>query len=132
MDNWIINPVYLKKSLAKIIITLIYDEDSANNAENEFNGIYGKEKKYWELDLPEKSVLDDSIKLVELISQQFGMSKSEIRRLADAWAINIILKDNSVRKVDSQGLMDEIWLINEDMFIIKIWKKKIFKVKIAS
>lgn len=129
ISSWKINPIYLKKSLARIIITVIYDKDSANKAEDEFNGIFGKDKKYWDLDLPTKSVLGHS-KLIETIAQQFNMSNSEIRRLADAWAISLIFKDNSVKKMDGSWIMEELSLINESEFIIKVWKKKLFRAQI--
>jgi tyrosyl-tRNA synthetase len=76
-----ISPMHIKKGLAKILITIIYNKDSAEQAEKQFNDKFSQ-KNYWELDLPLHTV-DKHINLLDYITEKLKKSKSEIRRLAD-------------------------------------------------
>lgn len=76
-----ISPMNIKRGLAKILISIIYNKKSAEQAENQFNDKFSQ-KKYWELDLPLYPV-EKNNNLLDFIADTLQKSKSEIRRLAD-------------------------------------------------
>lgn len=129
MQSWKINPRDVKKTLAKILISIIYDKDLALQAELWFEKKFSQKKNYWELDLP---ILDinKSIEIVDLISDNLHISKSETRRLADWWAVILFLEDGSVARLDITSIQDPMWkYLNNQIWILKIGKKRFLKIR---
>lgn len=132
MKSWKINPRDIKKTLAKILISIIYNKNLASEAELWFEKKFSQKKNYWELDLPVLNI-NKSIEIVNLISDSLYTSKSETRRLVDWWAVTLFLEDNSTMKFDITSIQDPIWkYLNNQIWILKIGKKRFLKIRCFS
>ena len=129
MKDWWLNPMILKKSLAKIFISVIYDDNASKQAEIDFEKAFSKDKDYRNLDIEEVKIEKDS-SVLSIINQIFGMSNSEVRRLVEWNWVSIILPDNTQIKINKIDILNAIWNIVKDKAIVKVWKRKFIKVNI--
>ncbi len=113
------DPMGEKKRLAFEIVKLLWGEESAKNAQQNFESTF-QEKKSPE-NAPEISVSNEPIELVDLIAKSANTSLSEAKRLVLQGAIEINGKQISApQQVTPQNNM-----------ILKIGKSRFFKLKIC-
>ena len=120
LKNDLVNPMQLKKALARELVTIYHNEDLAIKAEENFINVFKKK------DIP------DDIEVVQISKEELGMdnkldlliklgykgSKSELRRLIDQGGFKI----NGEKKS-----LEEICILNDD--IIQFGKRSFIKIK---
>ena len=112
-----INPMGLKRELARKIVTLYYDENKALEAENHFNKV--TVSKGVPDDIDDYQLKEDDL-LVNIIADSGLLnSKSEARRM---------IKQSAV-KIDGETVTDIHHKVKtSDSFILKVGKRKFLKV----
>lgn len=128
MSSWIINPMNIKKGLAKILVSTIYNKEKAENAIKTFRSKFSN-KDYWKLDLKQHNVSWE-MSFIDFLTEKFQKSRTEIRRLAKSWAISFISEWEKQKKIDENNLFTNIsMLIEKDhKYIVKIGKKLFIKI----
>lgn len=113
------NPKNVKMRLAREIVTLYYDEESAEKAEEAFNKVF-KDKGIPD-DIEEKKLDQKDWGIIDLIAEvKFASSKSDARRLIQGGAVKI---DNE--KIES--IETEIDISKE--ILLQVGKRKFIKIK---
>jgi len=120
LNDEVTNPRDLKRELAKKLVEMYYDSESALNAEKEFDNIFVNKGLPDEI---EEYKIDDNIKeigILELINKvNFAPSKQEARRLVQQGGVTIdgekISDINAVIKIDKEK-------------ILKVGKRKFVKI----
>jgi len=117
LEDGSINPMGLKRELARKIVTLYHDENKAIEAENHFNKV--TVSKGVPDDIDDYQLKDDDL-LVNIIADSGLLkSKSEARRM---------IKQSAV-KIDGETVTDiHHKIIKSDSFILKVGKRKFLKV----
>ena len=120
LDDQNTNPRDLKRRLARELVALYHNEEAAQAAQDEFDRIFVKK------DLPDEipelaiSVSNDSIGIVELLTEaKLVASKSEARRMIDQGGVSV-----DGNKIDDDKAVIEL---HRDV-IIKVGKRKFLKV----
>jgi tyrosyl-tRNA synthetase len=93
LDNNAVNPMELKKRLARELVTQLYDKKAAAEAEENFKKVFQKREIPEDIELGTKS---GSILQDYLVENKLAKSKSEARRLIEQGAVYI----NSERVTD--------------------------------
>lgn len=127
MNLWKINPIKIKKMLARILVSILYDWDIAAIEQKRFENKFSK-KEYSSLDeIKEILVEDRSIKIIDILySNWLVNSKWDARRLIQWWWVKITnLDDKKEYKVTDihMNLLNFNWEI-----ILKYSKKWIIKI----
>ncbi len=127
ISKWKLNPMNLKRALAKILIEMIYNQNEAKKAEDIFNNKFST-RDYWSLDTVSE-VIGDDITVLDYIFSKLGISKSEIRRTISGNWVSLIFKDNKTIKI-SDGNLKLVEFFDEENreIMIKIGKKNVFKI----
>ena len=117
LEDGSINPMGLKRELARKIVTLYHDENKAIEAENHFNKV--TVSKGVPDDIDDYQLKEDDL-LVNIIADSGLLnSKSEARRM---------IKQSAV-KIDGETVTDIHHKIKtSDSFILKVGKRKFLKV----
>lgn len=117
LEDGSINPMGLKRELARKIVTLYHDENKAIEAENHFNKV--TVSKGVPDDIDDYQLKEDDL-LVNIIADSGLLnSKSEARRM---------IKQSAV-KIDGETVTDIHYKITtSDSFILKVGKRKFLKV----
>ena len=117
LEDGSINPMGLKRELARKIVTLYHDENKAIEAENHFNKV--TVLKGVPDDIDDYQLKEDDL-LVNIIADSGLLkSKSEARRM---------IKQSAV-KIDGETVIDIHHKITmSDSFILKVGKRKFLKV----
>ena len=117
LEDGSINPMGLKRELARKIVTLYYDENKAIEAENHFNKV--TVSKGVPDDINDYQLKEDDL-LVNIIADSGLLnSKSEARRM---------IKQSAV-KIDGEAVTDIHYKVKtSDSFILKVGKRKFLKV----
>jgi len=117
LEGGSINPMGLKRELARKIVTLYHDENKAIEAENHFNKV--TVSKGVPDDIDDYHLKEDDL-LVNIIADSGLLnSKSEARRM---------IKQSAV-KIDGETVTDIYHKITtSDSFILKVGKRKFLKV----
>jgi tyrosyl-tRNA synthetase len=116
-----VNPRNLKRSLAKALVKMYYDERAAEDAEAEFDKVFIK--KEIPEDIPEFIIDKNEIPLIELIMMvNFAPSKQEARRLISQGGVHV-----NGEKIED--LSANISTQNE--VVLKVGKRKFIKIKKA-
>ena len=117
LEDGSINPMGLKRELARKIVTLYYDENKAIEAENHFNKV--TVSKGVPDDIDDYQLKEDDL-LVNIIADSGLLnSKSEARRM---------IKQSAV-KIDGETVTDIHHKVKtSDSFILKVGKRKFLKV----
>ena len=117
IKNSNVNPMELKRDLARRIVSLYYDEKIALDAENHFNQVTvskGMPDEIQEYQLKEEDLLVNIIADSGLLK-----SKSEARRM---------IKQSAV-KIDGEAIKDIQYKVSVgDSFVLKVGKRKFLKV----
>ena len=117
LDNNSVNPMELKRKLARKIVAIYYDENKALEAENHFNRVTvskGIPDEIEEFNLTEDELLVNIIADSGLLN-----SKSEARRM---------IKQSAV-KIDGETVTDiHHKITSSGSFILKVGKRKFLKV----
>lgn len=117
MENNKVNPMELKRDLARKIVAMYYDENIALDAENHFNQVTvskGIPDEIEEYQLKSDDLLVNIIADVGLLK-----SKSEARRM---------IKQSAV-KIDGETVKDIQYKVSiNDTFVLKVGKRKFLKV----
>ena len=117
IKNSNVNPMELKRDLARRIISLYYDEKIALDAENHFNQVTvskGMPDEIQEYQLKEEDLLVNIIADSGLLK-----SKSEARRM---------IKQSAV-KIDGEAIKDIQYKVSVgDSFVLKVGKRKFLRV----
>lgn len=117
IKNSDVNPMELKRDLARRIVSLYYDEKIALDAENHFNQVTvakGMPDEIEEYNLKEEDFLVNIIADSGLLK-----SKSEARRM---------IKQSAV-KIDGEAIKDIQYKVSMgDSFVLKVGKRKFLKV----
>ncbi len=119
LKNPDINPMTVKRRLAREIITLYYDAEAARAAEEEFNRVF--QKKDIPTDIPEYAIGDEGdVELVQLLTNaSLCSSKSDARRMIQQGAV----------KVDGEAVNDIGYrLTPRNDMILKVGKRKFVKI----
>ncbi len=83
-----LNPMDVKRELARQLVSLYYDKSAAQDAEREFNRVF-KEQKLPE-NIPQHQVPEDSIWVVKLVKDLgFARTNTEARRLIKGGGLSI-------------------------------------------
>ena len=117
LEDGSINPMGLKRELARKIVTLYHDENKAIEAENHFNKV--TVSKGVPDDINDYQLKEDDL-LVNIIADSGLLnSKSEARRM---------IKQSAV-KIDGEKVTDiHHKITTSDSFILKVGKRKFLKV----
>ena len=117
LEDGSINPMGLKRELARKIVTLYHDENKAIEAENHFNKV--TVSKGVPDDIDDYQLKEDDL-LVNIIADSGLLnSKSEARRM---------IKQSAV-KIDGETVIDIHHKVKtSDSFILKVGKRKFLKV----
>jgi tyrosyl-tRNA synthetase len=117
LEDGSINPMGLKRELARKIVTLYHDENKAIEAENHFNKV--TVSKGVPDDIDDYQLKEDDL-LVNIIADSGLLnSKSEARRM---------IKQSAV-KIDGEAVTDIHYKVKtSDSFILKVGKRKFLKV----
>lgn len=119
-----VNPSHLKRELARGIVSLYYDEDSASSAEQHFDQIHVHKDRPDDVKQVELEGGDDGIWLVKALTHT-GMcvSSSQARRMISQGAV----------RVDGEKVADaEMRLVlREDVYAIKVGKRKFVDVTVV-
>ena len=117
LEDSSINPMGLKRELARKIVTLYHDENKAIEAENHFNKV--TVSKGVPDDIDDYQLKEDDL-LVNIIADSGLLnSKSEARRM---------IKQSAV-KIDGETVTDiHHKITTSDSFILKVGKRKFLKV----
>ena len=117
LEDGSINPMVLKRELARKIVTLYHDENNAIEAENHFNKV--TVSKGVPDDIDDYQLKEDDL-LVNIIADSGLLnSKSEARRM---------IKQSAV-KIDGETVTDIHHKVKtSDSFILKVGKRKFLKV----
>ena len=117
LENGSINPMGLKRELARKIVVLYHDENKAIEAENHFNKV--TVSKGVPDDIDDYQLKEDDL-LVNIIADSGLLnSKSEARRM---------IKQSAV-KIDGETVTDiHHKITTSDSFILKVGKRKFLKV----
>ena len=117
LEDGSINPMGLKRELARKIVTLYHDENKAIDAENHFNKV--TVSKGVPDDIDDYQLIEDDL-LVNIIADSGLLnSKSEARRM---------IKQSAV-KIDGETVTDIHHKVKtSDSFILKVGKRKFLKV----
>jgi tyrosyl-tRNA synthetase len=107
-----VNPMNLKKRLAREIITQLYDQKAATEAEGHFEKTVQRKEKPEEIDLGTKSGKSLPDYLAE---NKLAKSKSEARRLIDQGAVYI--NDERVKDVNYTVRKDDIIRVGKRRYI---------------
>ncbi len=112
------NPRDIKRELAKALVELYHDEETALNAEQHFNQVVVNKDIPNEID---EYILEENLLLVDVIADAgLTKSKGEARRL---------IKQNAV-KLDGKTCIDiNRTLTPGDEIVIKVGKRRFLKVK---
>jgi tyrosyl-tRNA synthetase len=117
LKNSNVNPMELKRDLARKIVSLYYDEKIALDAENHFNQVTvskGMPDEIQEYQLKEEDLLVNIIADSGLLK-----SKSEARRM---------IKQSAV-KIDGEAIKDIQYKVSVgDSFVLKVGKRKFLRV----
>ena len=117
IKNSNVNPMELKRDLARRIVSLYYDEKIALDAENHFNQVTvskGMPDEIQEYQLKEEDLLVNIIADSGLLK-----SKSEARRM---------IKQSAV-KIDGEAIKDIQYKVSAgDSFVLKVGKRKFLRV----
>ena len=105
-----VNPMTFKKRLAREIVTQLYDQKAASEAEEHFVRVFQKRKVPEEVRLGTKAhgSLQDYI-----VENRLAKSRSEARRLIEQGAVD----------VDGKQVKDVNWIVTKDS-IIKVGKRR--------
>jgi len=119
------NPRDVKIELAKQVIADFHSGTAAQEAEDEFKRMFGKEKGLPD-DIEEVSIAQGIYKLVNiLIDKNLAPSKAEARRLIEQGGVRV--EGEKVSKHDA-----EIELTNGNAVLIQVGKRKYLKVRSMS
>ncbi len=126
LTNLVINPMKIKKMLARSILSLFYTEEQVMKSEENFKKIVNE----WEIpkDIntfklgPDQFLLDYNI--IDIIAKfdNTSLSKSKIRGILIWWWVYI--NDSKITDINIK-LKD---LFDTNSIIIKYWKRKYFKI----
>ena len=117
LEDGSINPMGLKRELARKIVTLYHDENKAIEAENHFNKV--TVSKGVPDDIDEYQLKEDDLLVNVIADSGLLNSKSEARRM---------IKQSAV-KIDGE-IVNNIYhkITTSDSFILKVGKRKFLKV----
>jgi len=115
LNSGAVNPKFIKQRLARQVVSMYHGEETAREAEENFNRVFSQKKLPDEM--PEYT-LEDSIRITELLTSM-GMcaSNGEVKRLIKQKAIS----------VDGEKVTDFDFLV-EGAGIIKVGKRRFLKV----
>jgi len=108
-----VNPMELKKRLARELVTQLYDKRSADDAQRNFERVHQKGEIPEEIELGTKS---GSILQDYLVANRLAKSKSEARRLIEQGAVYI----------NGKKVMDANYIFPKDT-IIRVGKRRFIK-----
>ena len=123
MTNSEINPMTVKKLLARVIISVFYDVNISKEANKQFDNRFSK-KEYNKIDdVVSFTVKKDKNIIDYLFENNFFESKSIGRRLIQQWWLQYIeiSNNNRLKIINEKAIFWDIWL-NE--FFLKIGKKQ--------
>ncbi len=120
LENQTTNPRDLKRQLARTLVRIYYDEQSALGAEEAFDKIFIKKEIPDEIPEFKIETGDKKINIIDLIlAVQFASSKSEARRLITQGGVT----------VDGEKIDDITSTVNLDKEkILKVGKRKFIKI----
>ena len=130
MNNGLLNPKNVKKVLANVIVTIIYNKDIAKDSQLVFDNTFWKWKDYRTLDIG-THLMGQDMSLINFLPDILQISKTEVRRLAESWAITVFLEDWSCVKLNKASVYDNLRVsfMWSSTLIVKIGKKRFVKIK---
>lgn len=119
LENTKTNPMLLKRRLARTLVRMYHNENTAKLAEEHFDTVH--KKKEIPDDIPEFKMHKSSMRLIDLMLEAGIVSgKGEARRL---------IRQGGV-KLDGQTISNELFEIQTlDGSILKVGKRKFLKIK---
>lgn len=118
-----LNPMDLKKMLARYMVSVLHDKIKARNAEKDFTLKFSK-KNYSELEnLDSFEDVDGAMSIIDFLSDKNLLkSRNDIRRLATGGGIKIVDSDGAITKVNNP-LDSFVTVTPLKEFIMKVGKK---------
>jgi tyrosyl-tRNA synthetase len=111
------NPRDAKRLLARTLVELYYDNDSAKKAENHFDQVIVN--KNIPEDMPEYHIKNEMLIIDIIFESKMSSSKSEARRLIKQGAVSI-----DGEKIDNPNLA----LTSDNICVIKVGKRRFLKL----
>lgn len=112
------NPKFIKQALAREIVKLYHGEETANEADAEFNRIFSQ--KQVPTDMPEFSFAETEMKIIRLLTEaQLCDTNSEAKRMIQQGAVSI----NGEKISDMDALISL-----RDEIIVKVGKRRYAKI----
>ena len=117
VDKGTTNPFDYKKMLGKLIVSEIYDENSAQAAENSFENI--TINKNLPKNMPEVNIDDEiDVHLPNLLTEnELTKSNSEARRLIESGSVKIDDEKVELLDVNSSDLIGKILQVGKRKFV---------------
>lgn len=116
VKSWLINPILVKKMLARCILGLFYEDNMVKAAENEFERVFSKKQAPSDIVTMEVNYLKEWFSITKLLSHvkesNVPLSGSEIRRRVQWWAVSV-----NNEKITGMDIV----------FNFKIWDKVLLK-----
>jgi len=120
LANESVNPMELKKSLARDIVALYHGEDASLHAEEEFGNIFSRGNL--PDDMPETSASEGDLIVDIMVKNNLTASKSEARRLIMQGAVR--LNGDKISDKDQT-------ISNEKELILKAGKRRFLKISVT-
>lgn len=125
-----INPMNVKKMLARIIVEVLHDKEAAKQAGINFDLKFSK-RDYSNIEDLKTYELDPNNTIVDFLAWNwFATSKWNARKLIEWGWVQIITWDKP-EKITGFWAFKDIMPENRMEFILKIWKKNIVKIVLA-
>jgi len=113
MDDQTLNPILVKKLLARVVVTFLHSAEEARAEEQRFENVFSKGRLPEEM--PEFTLSTNGTTWGDLLlSCGFVKSKTEAQRLIHSGAIRYILNGESIAVVEPHALFppDPCWVLN--------------------
>ncbi len=124
MSSGELNPINVKKLLARYIVGLLHSREAAREVQQAFEKVFSRHAL--PDDMPEFSIARNGeiTNVVDLVLHcGFAATRSEVRRLAESDAIRSVIDGESAILKDSFGKLP-----NADSWVLKVGKRRFAKI----
>ncbi len=120
MDDGKSNPRDLKRELARTLVSLYHNKDSAQRAEEEFDRVFIKKDKPDNIQEVTIEITNNGLAIADLmVNTSLVSSKSEARRLITQGGVKI--DDEKIGDINER-------IVKNEAFILQVGKRKFIKI----
>ncbi len=132
MKDGKINPILVKKTLARVVVSIIHWRDAAAQEESKFSQKFSK-RDYWNIEnLPQEKVINTANIVDFLVEKKIISSKSEGRRLIQGGGIQIIKGETVCKLQENQKDFGSLVSEFTETFLLKIGKKYLAQIQVQN